>query len=280
MHPCEWWEKLSPSVDLQDTRLYFEPAAHDPASAPLLVLIHGATVPAWEFSLLVPKLVDRGWNCLSFDLIGHGESSMALGLYDHGAFLEQVSRVLDALPVKEFYILGHSLGGMLAASWASQQRGRLLGLALAAPLVDFDQGRTARQLLKLPLIGNVLVYAVLLPSLIIRRMWRYRTFDRGQFGWWFAQQALKPGFGQALKNLLTSGVLDDQLHRYEGLAKEVSKIIVLRGSEDEVFALGHKQRLTDVLREALQVEVPNTGHSLHLSEPAFVAKSLDQLLLT
>ena len=141
MHPCEWWETLSASVDLQDTRLYFEPAAHDPAGAPLLVLIHGATVPAWEFSLLVPKLVDRGWNCLSLDLIGHGESSMALGPYDHEAFLEQVSRVLDALPVKEFYILGHSLGGMLAASWATQQRGRLLGLALAAPLVDFDQGR-------------------------------------------------------------------------------------------------------------------------------------------
>ena len=47
-----------------------------------ILLVHGATVPAWEFDRLIPHLRAAGWRTIRFDLFGHGLSDRPAVRYD------------------------------------------------------------------------------------------------------------------------------------------------------------------------------------------------------
>ena len=103
---------------------------------PVVVLVHGIASSGATFERLVP-LIEEGHRCISIDLLGFGESPVPEGatytIEEHVAALD---RTIDSLRLREpFTLVGHSLGGLLAARYAAQHRREVAHLVLVAPPV-------------------------------------------------------------------------------------------------------------------------------------------------
>ena len=246
-----------------------------PDNAPLLVLLHGATVPAWEFDRIVPFLTDAGFRCLRFDLYGHGASARPRERHDQRLFVTQAKELLEALEVPAVHgLLGHSLGAAIAARLAASGAVPAARLALVAPLLDFLGRNKAVALMTAPGIGEVLMPTVIIPGLIRRRTRRYRPLDGGRFVGMFREQVERPGFGRSLLSLMRSGALADQSDCYRALALQHHPLMLLRGDEDNIVSAEQLHRVRNLTGRAELRELNGTGHAVMLTDPEIIAPQL------
>lgn len=89
---------------------------HGGSGVPLL-LIHGAGRTLADWSGIAEDLV-ADHRVLSMDLRAHGHSGRGTQPWTSAAVLGDIEAVLDACGVPEAVLVGHSLGGMLAALYA------------------------------------------------------------------------------------------------------------------------------------------------------------------
>lgn len=101
----------------------------DPTDPPVL-LIHGAGMLAHAWTPLVPGLLP-GWHLLAPDLRGHGSSDWVTPpRYVIEDFANDVLGLLDTLAVDKVALVGHSMGGRVAAWLAAHHAQRVRGLVL------------------------------------------------------------------------------------------------------------------------------------------------------
>ena len=246
-----------------------------PPGAAVVLLLHGATVPAWEFDRIVPHLTGAGFRTLRLDLYGHGLSDRPRLEYGHGLFVRQVTQFLAKLGIDEpVHVLGHSLGAAIAARVACLQPHRFSRLILAAPLLDFTVHRPAVRVLHLPLLGEILMRLYVEPMLIRRRTQRYRDIEDGRFVGLFMEQLRKPGFGRALLSLIRSGGLADQRACYEALGATDHPVLVLRGVGDDIVTPDQIATIRTLVPRAGYVEIGGTAHAFLMTHPERVAPAV------
>ena len=172
---------------------------HGPS--PVILLLHGATVPHWQFDLLVPYLLEGTRSrILRIDLFGHGNSSMMPknnAKFDMTLFVGQVRGVLhmlvdrrDICPSSDIYALGHSLGAAVMAGVASSvpPNVNIRKVVLCAPMLNFMELQPYMKLLSVPLLGEALMSCVVLPYLQRRRTKRYGAIGCHHLGERFVEQ--------------------------------------------------------------------------------------------
>ena len=107
----------------------------------VLAVVHGYGEHGGRYRELAVRLTEHGLAVHVCDLRGHGRSSGRRGyvsrfsdyLDDTAVHLDIVRREDPGLPV---FVLGHSLGGLIASSFVEQRRGQdLSGLVLSAPFL-------------------------------------------------------------------------------------------------------------------------------------------------
>lgn len=97
--------------------------------APAVVLLHGYTSHARSWDTIAHQLSDR-FRVLALDQRGHGESDLASD-YDEQRLIEDLAAFVDALRLDSFAVVGFSIGGFAAASYAvlHPERGSRMVLA-------------------------------------------------------------------------------------------------------------------------------------------------------
>lgn len=139
-----------------------------------LVLIHGATVPSWEFDLLVPPLLRAGFQTLRFDLYAHGASDHLSGEYRFERFARQVAEIMDVTQFpRPSILLGHSFGAALASAVAVARPDLVSRLVLVAPMLEFSSTTTWAKLFRIRGIGELAMQLFGTPALVRRRRRRY-----------------------------------------------------------------------------------------------------------
>lgn len=91
---------------------------HGAADAPVLLFAHGfgQTRQAWRGA--IRKLATAGWQCVSFDARGHGDSGrLAGGRYHLAQFIEDLRALAAAQPTPPV-LIGASMGGLLGIAVA------------------------------------------------------------------------------------------------------------------------------------------------------------------
>ena len=113
---------------------------HGNASGPVVLMIHGASANAREFSwTLAPRLADSH-RVLMMDRPGHGHSERLEGAHQLRVQAAQAAGVLNALaPGEKAIIVGHSFGGAVSLRLALDHPDLVDGLVLLAP-VSHDWG--------------------------------------------------------------------------------------------------------------------------------------------
>ncbi|KAJ5579668.1 uncharacterized protein N7459_005653 [Penicillium hispanicum] len=108
---------------------------------PKVLLVHGITTPCIALGGLAHALVDRGCRVMLFDLFGRGYSDCPADLpQDNRLFATQIMLALTSSPISwtgaesgKFCLVGYSLGGGIAAAFASFFPQLLSSLVLLAP---------------------------------------------------------------------------------------------------------------------------------------------------
>lgn len=119
------------------------PAAEGAPVGTLLV-IHGLSEHGGRYEDLAAAVGAAGYAVAAVDLYGHGVSPGRRGHIrsfesDHLAAVDElIRRVERETPDMPLWLLGHSLGGLIAARWAQSRvfASRLKGLALLAPFIE------------------------------------------------------------------------------------------------------------------------------------------------
>jgi len=133
-------------VNAGGDQIYTQSWLPDGAARAALVINHGLGEHSGRYNNLVECLVPQRIAVYGFDLPGHGRSSgqrlYVRRLEDYVETLDAyVDRVRQAQPQAPLFVLGHSMGGLIVASFLSavphsrERQAKLAGAILSAPSV-------------------------------------------------------------------------------------------------------------------------------------------------
>lgn len=127
----------------------------------VLAVLHGFGEHCARYGYLVRDMVPRGMAIHSYDLRGHGRSVGRRGhierfgqyLDDSRVFLARVRRKYALAPI---FLVGHSMGGLIATALAEQDDDGLAGLVLSSPFVGMRLEVSSGQTRMARLLSRVL----------------------------------------------------------------------------------------------------------------------------
>ena len=228
-----------------------------------VVMIHGlgASLYAWRKNLA--PIAAAGFRVIAFDLPGFGfsgKTAPASG-YDNESYVGATVALLDSLHIADAVLVGHSMGGAIAAQVAIDHPERVRGLVLIG-----SAGLGVRQ----PLVLRVARWPLLGPvALALRgrgltgRILRATYADPGKVTEADVDQyyapTVEPGYARALRRVLRE-------FRFDGLQGQLEHVaaptLVLWGEEDRIVPLGLGRALALGIPHAAFLSVPHAGHSV------------------
>lgn len=239
-----------------------------------LVLVHGATVPSWEFDALVPPLLRAGFQTLRFDLYGHGASDRPAGAYTFERFTRQVVELIESTQFpRPALLLGHSFGAALVAAVAAARPDLAARLVLVAPMLDFTSTTGWARLFRYPVIGEFAMHLIGVPALIRRRRRRYAGIGQPHLTPRFIEQVSYAGFGRGLLSMFRTAALGDQSACYSGLRSFDRDVLVITGDHDAIIPPEHVARVRSLLPAHSHCAVAGE-HNLLLTHPEVVVNAL------
>ncbi|NOJ58940.1 alpha/beta hydrolase [Arthrobacter sp. 260] len=116
-------------LDRADSRLHAWVSG--PTSAPLVVLVHGATMDHLMFNGQLEPLLAAGYQVMAVDLRGHGESKpLGLTTLTVSDLADDVLALVDEEGVGQFVVVGQSLGGYVAQDLVLRYPERITALGI------------------------------------------------------------------------------------------------------------------------------------------------------
>ena len=233
------------------------------STAPLVVLVHGFGTPSGIFVDTASVLADAGYQVLRFDLYGRGMSERLETHYRLDDFEEQLDELLRVLELPaKFHLLGLSMGGTVAASYASRNPERLNKLILMAPLVtSMEIGNLKYKMftkLFLPVLSRVFpgrqVRGVINPA---RHRELYAMIQR--------QMTIR-GTAKSLVSIARSIAACDHQALFRRVGELHIPTLIVWGREDPVVPF-ENHALACELTGGHLVEIPDAGHLAHYEQP-------------
>lgn len=129
------------------------PTSGDATPRGIVLLVHGLGEHAGRYDGLARRLSSWGFAVRGYDQYGHGESGGARGgLPSATRLLDDLADVVDSTraliaPGMPLILLGHSLGGLVAARFVALRMRPIDGLVLSSPAFDAGLGLLQRLLL-------------------------------------------------------------------------------------------------------------------------------------
>ncbi len=236
-----------------------------PQNGPVLVCIHGLTTPSFVWRGMTRALALAGYRVLTYDLYGRGYSSRPKGPQDRRFFLTQLNELLAREGVgDDLTVVGYSMGGAIAATFAATYPDRVHQLVLLAPAgMRVVNGGLIGFIKRVPLLGDWLVLA-LYPAML-RKGLRAERHIPGSVprinDLQLAEIEVK-GFSPAVLASLR-GILSEDLSKdHKALAARGTPVLAIWGRKDEVIPLSCVGTLAEWNRDARQEVIDGAGHGL------------------
>lgn len=224
------------SVDLDDARIAYQRAG---AGEPV-VLIHGLSASSRWWYRNVDTLATR-FEVIVLDLIGFGRSR-GYRRFDLTEAAALLARCLDALGIRHAHIVGHSMGGYIAAQLA----------ATFPHLVD-----------RLVLVDAAVTLPKRQRPWHVTQLGRELRYTTPRFLRLLATDALLAGprtIWAAASQLLTTD-LESELERV------AAPVLLVWGENDSLVPASVAERLAELLPNVQRVIIPRCGHKPMLERP-------------
>ena len=242
-----------------------------------LILLHGwVGTSSWMFDHLMPELGAR-YHTIAPDLPGFGRSRTLAEVPSLDAYAEFVRRLADELEIDRFHLVGVSVGGTIALTFADRYPERVRKLCLQGPVYR-SADLPGRFRFMYDLLGRTGLIEIV-PKLPIKWWFIVRRLDMGR-----DTRHLSPEDRRKLardilrvpnetlievaRRLLTLDLSD--------VARRICvPTLVLDGAEARMVPAKASRHLARLIPGARCHIVPDAGHNLALERPR---EFLDQLL--
>jgi pimeloyl-ACP methyl ester carboxylesterase len=239
----------------------------------LLIQGVGAIGHAWRPQ--VDALRDR-YSVITFDNRGIGASTTTETNLTIESMADDALSILDAEGVGQCHVVGHSMGGLIAAQVALTSPRRVKSLAL---LCTFPDGRSGASLTRDTFVTGLRM------RIGTRRMRRnaFLSLVLSKAG----MRADRDGFAEEMSVLLGRDLADqppiimrqlramsrfDPSWRLRCLAGV--RTMVVSGAEDRIAVPAYGRKLAAGIPGALYVELPKAGHAVPIESPGLINRLL------
>ncbi len=230
-----------------------------PRSAPALIMLHGlgSSLHTWE---PWANALSSEFRVIRFDLPGSGLSAPDPG----GDYTDARSHTLlvalmDSLGVSRATLIGNSMGGRIAWSFAERYPDRVDKLVLVSPDGFASPGFAYDQPADIP--GSLSLMRYALPKWMLRMSLAPAYANRARLTdsivTRYHDLLLAPGARDAMLQRMRQTVLTDPLPR---LARIVAPTLILWGEGDAMIPVRNAADYVGAIRGARLVTVPGSGH--------------------
>ncbi|WP_281658396.1 2-succinyl-6-hydroxy-2,4-cyclohexadiene-1-carboxylate synthase [Halobacillus sp. Cin3] len=244
-----------------------------------LLLLHGFTGTSGTFDEVL-SYVTGSYDIVKVDLPGHGNTG-PLGTISMERFCRDLHVLLDRLEIEQVHLLGYSLGGRAALSFAMLYPHKVKSVLLesASPGLASTEEQLARQAKDKALADMLLReglhafvdYWEQIP--LFRTQERLPEVRKQQIRSERLSQQ-KQGLAESLSGMGTG----HQPSWWEQLTTLTVPVWLITGVEDEKFQNINKQ-MSELLPQVHWEEVEGAGHAVHLEKPRIFAKIVDSFML-
>jgi acylglycerol lipase len=118
----------------------FWQAWRPPAIRAVVVLAHGGSEHSGRYAWTAERLAERGYRTYAIDHRGHGKSEGPRAYIDRmDNAVADLDQLVDmAHSGGPLFLLGHSMGGLVALAYTARHQEKLDGLVLSAPLAALE----------------------------------------------------------------------------------------------------------------------------------------------
>lgn len=235
---------------------------------PILVFLHGSWHDGSQWLPVIDQL-SQNYHCFALDLLGFGESERPKLHYSMQLEVECLFQYLEAVHASQVYLVGHTLGGWLGASYALKHLEQVSGLVLIAPEGVVAQakrqgGEWTRWLIGRPPIGYIILQA-LYP--LARLRGRHKGIEQALK--WRKQILTSPTACKLLfrrrRAEIQSELLQEQLEWLQ------VPTLILQGAQDAKDAIARSQTYADNNPNAHLLILEQGGNDLPEALPSLVA---------
>jgi pyruvate dehydrogenase E2 component (dihydrolipoamide acetyltransferase) len=237
----------------------------------VVLLVHGYGGDRNSWLFLQEPLAGR-YRVYALDLPGHGTSSKDVGDGSVEMLAGTVLGVLNAIGVERAHLVGHSLGGAVAAAATARDPLRVSSLTLIAPsgfgpeinagyLRGFADAQTRRELK--PVVGQLFADESLVTRQVVDDLLAYKRLD---------------GVDAAL-HALVGALLDGDTQRIDSAAAIAAiggavPVTVVWGSADRIIPPAQAESVAGAVRHLLD----GAGHMPHMERPAEVQAAIEETI--
>jgi pimeloyl-ACP methyl ester carboxylesterase len=245
-------------------------------SGPVLLLIHGIGDSAGTWSEVIDPL-SRHFTVVAPDLLGHGRSDKPRADYSVAAYANAMRDLLEVLGIDRVTVVGHSLGGGVAAQFAYQFPDRCERLVLVS---SGGVGRSVHPVLRMAALPGAELVVPALGLAPVRRAMGLGVQTARRLGLvpsddldgivGVLDRLPGPGAAQAVVRTLRGAVdwrgqcitMRDRAYLAEGLP-----VMVVWGRLDTIIPVGHALAAhRSMVGSRLEV-FDDAGHFPHRSSP-------------
>jgi pyruvate dehydrogenase E2 component (dihydrolipoamide acetyltransferase) len=262
-------EGLKPrDIEIAGRRLRYLELGEGRGVPVLFVHGFGADLNTWMFTQ--PALGSER-RALALDLPGHGGSAKEVGARDPEGLTDAVEGVLDALGITRVHLVGHSMGGAIAALAALRRPGRVASLTLIASAglgpeinASFIDGfvRAARRREATEVLRLLVDNPALVSRAMIEDVLRYKRLDGVSAALATIAEAWFAGGRQSL----------DLTGRIAALTMPVQ---LVWGRNDRIIPVAHAEALAARLPVHI---IDAAGHLPHMEKAAEVNRMIGQFI--
>lgn len=244
-----------------------------PRGAPAIILLHGfgASLHTWD---AWAELLSADYRVIRFDLPGFGLTGAdPTGDYTDARAVAIILALLDQLGLGQAVLVGNSMGGRIAWTFAAAHPDRVSRLVLISPDGFASPGLTYGTPPDVPLIMRLLPYTLPLPMLRSSLEAAYGDPSRltGQNLQTTRDMMLAPGVRAAVLDRMRQMVLQDPRPL---LARITAPVLLLWGTLDAMIPISNAQDYLAALPHGTLVTLPGTGHVPQEETPAPSAAAL------
>jgi pimeloyl-ACP methyl ester carboxylesterase len=231
---------------------------------PPLLLIHGGSAHAHWWDHIAVDLA-HDYRVLALDLRGHGDSEWAAPpSYEIDDYVEDIAALVAHLQLAPFTLIGHSLGGLIALSYATRHAATL------SALVVVDMGPRLQPSRRMQLLSRI-------PAPIYRDeadlVHRFRLMPEETW----AEPALLQHIARHSARPLADGRLTLKIDRAtfirgpHDVSARLSSItcptLLIRGGASQTLSLDKTKEMAALCPRLQPREIPGAGHHVFLDQP-------------
>ena len=253
------------------------PLRQGPRDAPAVILLHGfgASLETWD---ALSDALAHDHRVIRFDLPGSGLSAPdPAGIYTDARSTALLLEVMASLGLQRATIVGHSIGGRIAWTFAALHPERVDRLVLIAPDGFASPGFVYGKAAEVPLVMQAMRFV--LPTAVLRMNLAPAYVDPAlpteAMTRRYRDLMLAPGSRHALLQRMAQTVLVDPVPL---LRRIQAPTLLVWGQRDAMIPFANSADYLRALPHARLVEIPDTGHVPQEEAPALLSGAIADFL--